>query len=112
MVLDRAWSLCRPDRVPYEFMMLVGGRSLLPAGAIDKGNEVLEGYFDHVATEMDYYLSFPRRLVIYLDLEMRTSLQLMNEMVRMAEAYERVELSVPMRERFNRYMDRMMIIIL
>jgi hypothetical protein len=108
MVLDRVMELMPPERVPYEFMILSVAEAYYNAEAIDKGNEVLEGYFNHVATEMDYYLSFPRRLIIHLDLEMRTSLQLMNEMIRMAEAYDRVELSVPMRDRFNRYMDRMM----
>jgi hypothetical protein len=108
MVLDRAMELMPIDKVPPEFMLLSVAEGYYNAGANEKGNGVLDDYFDYVASEMEYYLSFPDRLIIYLDTEMRTSLQLMNEMVRMAEAFDRVELSVPLRERLNDYMDRMM----
>ncbi len=105
-VLDRCMELMPTDRVPHEFMLLSVAEAYYIAEAQGQGDEVLEDYFDHVSTEMDYYLSFPPRLIIQLERQLQTSLQLMNEMVRMAEAFERVDLSVPMRERFNFYMTR------
>ena len=108
MVLDRCMELMPPDRVPPEFMLLSVAEAYYIAGAPDRGNELLADYFDFLASEMDYYLSFPSRLAVHLDHEKRTSMQIMNEMVRMSGAFEQEELSASFRERFNRYMDRMM----
>ncbi len=107
-VLDRAMELMPTDRIPHEFLLLSVAEAYFNAGAPERANEILEDYFDHEAANMDYYLSFPSRLIIHLDIDMRTSMQLMNEIVRMTEAFDQVQLSVPMRERFNFYMDRMM----
>lgn len=106
-VLERGMELMPTDKVPYEFMMLSMIEAYYLAGASDRANEIIEGYFDFVADEMNYYLSFPRRLAMSLDIEKRTSLQLMNEMVRMTESFEQQDLSAGFKERFNRYMDRM-----
>jgi hypothetical protein len=108
MVLDRAMELMPTHKVPHEFMLLGVTEAYYNAGDMEKGNGVLIDYFDHVAGNMEYYLSFSQRLIPHLDLEMRTALQLMNEMIRMAEANERIELSVPWRDQFNDFVDRMM----
>ncbi len=108
MVLDRCMELMPVNKVPYEFMLLSVAESYYIAGAPDRGNELLEGYFDFLTVEMDYYLSFPRRLAVNLDVEKRTSIQLMNEMVRMTEAFEQDELSGQFKEQFNRYLSRML----
>jgi hypothetical protein len=107
-VLDRCMELMPTHRVPHEFMLLSVAEAYYIADAPGRGDDILQDYFDHVATEMGYYLSFPPRLITHLDREMRTSLQLMHEMVRMAEGFDRINLSVPMRERLNNYMSRMM----
>ena len=108
MVLDRAMELMPTHKVPHEFMLLGVTEAYYNAGDIEKGNGVLIDYFDHVSANMEYYLSFSQRLIPHLDLEMRTALQLLNEMIRMAEANERIELSVPWRDQFNDFVDRMM----
>ncbi len=107
-VLDRCMELMPTDRVPYEFMMLSVAEAYYLAGADDRGNELVTGYFDYISSEMDYYLRFPRRLATQLDTEKRTSLQLMNEIVRMTRNFEQEELSAELRERLDHYMDRMM----
>ncbi len=106
-VLDRCMELMPVERVPYEFMLMSVVEAYYLAGATEKANEIIEGYFEFVAEEMNYYLSFPRRLAMQLDIEKRTSLQLMNEMVRISQSFDQQELSDGFRDRFNRYMDRM-----
>ncbi len=108
MVLDRCMELMPVDKVPHEFMLLSVAEAYYNAGETIKGNEIIEDYFQTVSSEMEYYLSFPRRLAMHLDEEMRTSLQLMNEMVRMSRNFEQNDLSEMMNEKFNQYMDRMM----
>ncbi|MFO7924374.1 MAG: DUF2723 domain-containing protein [Bacteroidales bacterium] len=108
MVLDRCMELMPPDKVPYEFMILSVAEAYYIAGAEEKGNELLEDYFDFVASEMSYYLSFPERLAVSLDRDKRTALQLMNEMVRMAGAFDQDELSENLRVIFESFMDNMM----
>jgi hypothetical protein len=107
MVLDRCMELMPVDKVPYEFMMLSVAEAYYLAGAPDKGNELLEGYFDFIALEMDYYLSFPRRLAIHLESEKRTNMQLLNEMARMSQSFDQQENAEQFRERFNSYVDRL-----
>jgi hypothetical protein len=107
MVLDRCMELMPVDKVPHEFMLLSVAESYYLAGAPGQGNEIMEDYFNNVSLEMDYYLSFPRRLAIHIDLEKRTSLQLMNEMVRMTQSFGQKELSDSFRARLDRYMERM-----
>ena len=106
MVLDRCMELMPVDKVPYEFMMLSVAESYYIAGAPDKGNEVLQGYFDYVAEEMDYYLRFPSRMAVQLESEKRTNIQLMNEMVRMSRSFDQAETAEAFRERFSYFMDR------
>ncbi len=107
MVLDRCMELMPLDKVPYEFMILSVSESYYIAGAPDKGDELLEGYFEHLSGLMDYYFSFPRRLAANLEVEKRTALQLMNEIVSLSEIYEQDELSKSFREKFNKYMNWM-----
>ncbi len=107
MVLDRCMELMPVDKVPYDFLILSVAESYYFAEAPEKGNEILDGYFQHLSGEMDYYLRFPRRLAINLDVEKRTTIQLMNEMVRMSQAHGQEELSKQFRESFNFYMDRL-----
>ena len=106
-VLDRCMDLMPVDRVPYEFMVLSVVEAYYLAGATEKANEILEGYFEFVADDLNYYFSFPRRLARQLDIEKRTSIQLMNEMVQLSRVYDQQELSDGFRKRMNRYMDRM-----
>lgn len=107
MVLDRCMELMPVDKVPYEFMMLSVAEAYYIAGGHDKANEILEDYFNYLSEEMDYYLRFPRNLATGLDVDKRTALQLMNEIVRMTDAFENYELSGRLNDRFSKYIERM-----
>lgn len=102
-VLDRCMELMPVNKVKYEFMMLSVIEAYYRAGATEKANELLEGYFDFESEEVEYYLSFPQRLAGRLETEKLSSLQIMNEMVRISRSFEQYELSYRLRQRFDPY---------
>ena len=103
-VLDRCMQLMPVDRVNYDFMMLPVIEAYYHAGSSEKANELLKGYFDFASEEFEYYLSFPPRFASRVETEKLTSLQLMNEMIKISRSVEQNELSDELRQRFENYL--------
>ncbi|MGF1587271.1 MAG: DUF2723 domain-containing protein [Bacteroidales bacterium] len=102
-VLDRCMELMPTDKVKYDIMMFPVIEAYYNAGNTNKANILLEGYFDFVAGELEYFLSFPARLAHRLDYEKRLSFQVMNEIISIGQAFGQHELSDKFRERFEEY---------
>ncbi len=107
-VMDRCMELMPVDRVPYEFMMLSVTEAYYLAGANEQGNELARGYFEHLADLLDYYLRFPGHLAVQLESEKRSSIQIMNEVVRMSQMFGQEELRNELRPVLDSYMERVM----
>jgi tetratricopeptide (TPR) repeat protein len=95
-VLDRAFESIPVYQLSLNYMDVSFVEQYYNAGAFDKGNELAEKIFSASREELNYYLSFPKKLQSSLERELRIRMYTIDSLSRLAKAYEQTELSEKM----------------
>lgn len=100
-VLDRCLELMPKTQVPYDFFMIGIIEAYFKAGDDEKALDILNDYFSVAEEEYLYYRKFPGKFSGSVDREMRISLQIMGELLSLAEEKGRQDVADELSERFR-----------
>ncbi len=92
-VLDYAMEQIPTGQFRWSLQNLPLIQAYYNAEAPEKGDRLLEDYFDSTAQYIEYYLSFPERKRELVTYDMEDHVKVMNELHRIAEDFGRRELS-------------------
>ncbi len=106
VVLDKAMELMPANRVPNDFMMLGVAESYYMAEEPEKANNIIRDYHNELKDELNYYFRFGSRRRQLLEQEITISLQIMNEMGRMAGNFDQDQLAGEITETFEMFLSR------
>lgn len=100
-VLDRCMELMPTDKVPYDFFILGVADAYFNAGGTEKAVMLAKEYFNVTEEEYFYYRSFPKHFSSSVERDMRISLQIMNELISLADKWAIPELKNELFGRFE-----------
>jgi len=93
-----------PDRViPYNVYNILIVEAYYRLGDIDKANEIITILKGNVYADMKYYISLGRKYASYLLYEKRVAFYTLDEMRRLAEAYNQPDLKKEMEQKLQEY---------
>ncbi|MDR2036840.1 MAG: DUF2723 domain-containing protein [Bacteroidales bacterium] len=101
-VIDRALELFPPSKLPYDYFSLIQAEILFQASETEKASGLLMDYADDCLDELNYYYSLSKK---YFDSVKRKSERtelLLNEIARLAKAYEQEEINDYISSRLER----------
>jgi len=92
-VLDKVVEVLPGEKVHYDLFTLGTISNYYRAGEADKGDRLLKAFADKTLDEFAYYISLDKKFTKQIDYEIRVSMQLLQEMKRIAGNYKRSEIN-------------------
>ena len=107
-VLDRCLEFFPDEKVPYDFYMLAYPEIYYNAGAIEKGDELIDKIIVNCMDNLRYYSGLDARFVPYYAETIRENLAMINEMSNIARRSNRLELNVRLEKLLEQEFDKFM----
>ena len=102
-VLAKAGEILPASILGYTYLDLASAEGWFRLGESEKAKEGLQGAFDKVVQEMDYYFSLPDRYLPSMANQIQNNLYELREQIRISGQYGETELNTAIEERFNTY---------
>ena len=106
-VLDKSLEIMPHNKVPYDVFSINQAEYYYLAGDSAKGSTILNGFSDNCIDDLQYFTSLDARFLKNLDYEVKVSLQLLNEMFKIASAYHDQETADKIYKDMNFYSQRL-----
>ena len=107
-VLDRCLEFFPDEKIPYDFYMLAYPEIYYKAGAVEKGDELIDVIIDNCLDNLRYYNELNEKFVPYYAETIRENLAIINEMSNIASRNSRhelkMELEKTLEEQFGKFM--------
>jgi tetratricopeptide (TPR) repeat protein len=107
-VLDRCLEFFPDEKIPYDFYMLAYPEIYYKAGAVEKGDELIDVIIDNCLDNLRYYNELNEKFVPYYAETIRENLAIINEMSNIASRNSRhelkMELEKTLEEQFSKFM--------
>lgn len=107
-VLDRCLEFFPDEKIPYDFYMLAYPEIYYKAGAVEKGDELIDVIIDNCLDNLRYYNELNEKFVPYYAETIRENLAIVNEMSNIASRNSRhelkMELEKTLEEQFSKFM--------
>ena len=107
-VLDRCLEFFPDEKVPYDFYMLAYPEIYYKAGAVEKGDELIDVIINNCLDNLRYFNELNDRFVPYYAETIRENLAMINEMSNIASRNSRHELKMELEkmleEQFSKFM--------
>lgn len=103
-VMDRVVELMPNDKFPYDFFVIGHIHNYYNANETEKANALLKQYADVSAQNLAYYFSLGQRFSSAVNYERELNLQILQELVSMADAFGQKELLTEIEPVLNNYM--------
>ena len=108
LVLDKCQEFFPNEKIPYDFYMMAYPEIYYKAGAVDKGDKLINDIVDNMVDNLNYYSRLDDRFVSYYAEDIRENLAMINEMSNVAKKHNRLELSVSLEnileQEFNKFL--------
>ncbi len=92
-VLDRIIEIMPKEQFPYDIFIASIAETYYKNEAIDKGNYLIQEYFDQVYQELEYFLSVQKRYGKVLGDETNRTISVVQELLRITGMYNQNDLS-------------------
>ena len=107
-VLDRCLEFFPDEKIPYDFYMLAYPEIYYKAGAMEKGDELVDVIANNCLDNLRYYSELNDRFIPYYAETIRENLAMINEMSNIASRNSRYELKMELEkmleEQFSKFM--------
>ena len=107
-VLDRCLEFFPDEKIPYDFYMLAYPEIYYKAGAVEKGDELIDVIINNCLDNLRYFNELNDRFVPYYAETVRENLAMINEMSNIASRNSRHELKMELEkmleEQFSKFM--------
>ena len=107
-VLDRCLEFFPDEKIPYDFYMLAYPEIYYKAGAVEKGDELIDVIINNCLDNLRYYNELNEKFVPYYAETIRENLAIINEMSNIASRNSRHELKMELEkmleEQFGKFM--------
>ena len=107
-VLDRCLEFFPDEKIPYDFYMLAYPEIYYKAGAVEKGDELVDVIANNCLDNLRYYSELNDRFIPYYAETIRENLAMINEMSNIASRNSRYELKMELEkmleEQFSKFM--------
>jgi hypothetical protein len=107
-VLDRCLEFFPDEKIPYDFYMLAYPEIYYKAGAVEKGDELIDVIINNCLDNLRYFNELNDRFVPYYAETIRENLAMINEMSNIASRNSRHELKMELEkmleEQFSKFM--------
>ena len=107
-VLDRCLEFFPDEKVPYDFYMLAYPEIYYKAGAVEKGDELIDVIINNCLDNLRYFNELNDRFIPYYAETVRENLAMINEMSNIASRNSRHELKMELEkmleEQFSKFM--------
>jgi hypothetical protein len=104
LVLDRVVELMPNNKFPFDFFVIGLVHNYYKTNETDKANALLKEYADISAENLAYYFSLSPRFASAVNYERELNLQILQELVSMADNYTQTELVSEIEPVLNNYM--------
>ena len=108
-VLDRCQEFFPDEKVPYDLYMMAYPEIYYQAGAVEKGDELINKIIDNCLDNLRYFESLDSRFVSYYTEDIRENLAMINEMSNVAAKAKRSELKTrldnTLEQEFNKFLE-------
>jgi hypothetical protein len=105
VVCDKIMELIPPESVPYNYFVLGIAEAYLQAGATEKGLEILNGTYDVIEQNLDYFFRFKGDKAIMVDDMRKHYLSMSHETKEVARRNAQKEMEEKAEALFNDYYD-------
>ena len=106
-VLDRCQEFFPDEKVPYDMYMMAYPEIYYQAGAMEKGDELINTIIDNCMDNLRYFESLDSRFIPYYAETIRENLAMINEMSNVAKRNKRNELNLRLdnmlEQEFNKF---------
>ena len=107
-VLDRCQEFFPDEKIPYDLYMMAYPEIYYQAGAIEKGDELINKIIANCLDNLRYYGDLDDKFIPYYTENIRENLAMINEMSNVAAEYNRMELSKSLEhtleQEFNKFL--------
>jgi hypothetical protein len=105
-VLDRIVELLPQEKFPYDFFAIGLIESYYKANETEKANELLNNYANASLDNLRYYSSLKPQLFKLVGYDTELNLQIMQELVAVAERFGQQDIKEDLEVEFNQYLSR------
>jgi hypothetical protein len=102
-VLDKCLEVMPPQQIPINYYALPVIDQYYRARQIEKGNKLLNELYANTLEELKYLFRIKGKLATTVDYEKRLNLQILNELVRIAQANKQTEMVTKISASFQEY---------
>ncbi len=106
-VLDKTMELLPPSRIPHNYFSLFLAEAYYRTGEMEKGDEILEGLGGLNSQELDFFLSLPSSKRNSAMSEVRRNMAVYNEVIKVANSFNREDLSEELEQTYNNSLKKM-----
>lgn len=103
MVCDRCMEEMPHETVPYSFFVLPVAEAYYEAGAIEKGNQIMDILLEGYKDKLKYYFAFTGERAKIIDIDKQRGLGVMQRIADVAEQHNQIEIANKASEIFNNY---------
>ena len=105
-VLDKCQEFFPNEKIPYDLYMLAYPEIYYQAGAIEKGDELINKIIDNCLDDLRYYESLDTKFISYYGENIRENLAMINEMSNVAARAKRTELKMQLDNMLNQEFEK------
>lgn len=105
-VIDRIVELMPSDKFSYDFFVLGHIENYFKANEIEKANQLLNSYANITIENLDYFFSLSPDLVSLVDYDIELNLQILQEIIGMADTYGQSDLRKEMGPKLEGYFSK------
>lgn len=105
-VLDRGLEFFPEKKFPYDYYMIPWADNYYKAGAIDKGNAVVNSIADRYLEDLAYYNSLDSQFQPYYQDAVQESLAVLQRLSQVAKEYDQAELAAEMEKNLMENFDK------
>ncbi len=100
-VLDHAVKIMPKEKIPYNYYDLLIAEAYYQAKAHDKADNIMQIVGNHTVEELSYFMALPDKFQKGMDTEIRRSLMMAQEILRLTQKYNRPELYEELNQKFE-----------
>ncbi len=105
-VLDKCQEFFPNEKIPYDYYMISYPEVYYKAGAVEKGDELINKIIDNCIDNLRYFNEIEPRFVAYYADAIRENLAVINEMSNVAARNQRMELKVSLENLLDQEFDK------
>lgn len=102
-VLDKCMEIMPDNCIPYDYFILPVADSYYEAGAVDKGNKIMNKLVEIYSKNLKYYFSFHGEMANNVDYEKQQSLAVMQRIVQVAQYNKQKDIAENAKKIFESY---------